>query len=188
MAIVRWIKKRLHLRKHHGEAVAIHKLGAHLLVDSRKVADVILGIHELLGVKRAARPVRKALGLGKVDARVGLHERAISQLHPVAKEGGGELGIKHRGRNAAHGAVNDLEVLRAGMHDLDDRWVLEQPRDGREVTDGDGVNRRDIVCRGRELDEAEPGAIRALAKELGIDGKHRTGGRALAEALELLIR
>lgn len=68
MAIVRWIEKRLHLRKHHGEAIAVHKLGAHLLVDSRKVADVILGIHELLGVKRAARPVRKALGLGKVDA------------------------------------------------------------------------------------------------------------------------
>ena len=41
---------------------------------------------------------------------------------------------------------------------------------------------------GGELHQAEPGAIRALAKELGIDGKHRTGGRALAEALELLIR
>ena len=172
MAVVGRLEQGLHLGEHPVETVCANELVDHALVDARQVAHVIFGIRELLGVERAARPVREALGLGEVNARVALHKRAVAQLHAVAQEGGSELRVEHRLGNAAKRAVNDLEILGARVDHLDDRGVAEELGHGRQILKYEGVHGRDVIGRGGELDEAETRVIGALAQELSVDGEH----------------
>ena len=175
----------LHLGEHPRHAVALNELAHHAVVNLGKVANVVLGVLELLGLEGALRPVGEALRLGEMDARVGLDERAVANLHAVAEEGGRHLRVEERLGDALHGTVEYLEVLGAGVDDLGDARVPKEPRHRGEVADGQRVNGGYVVRRGGELQQAESWMVRALSQELGIDGEKSRRGRALAEALEL---
>ena len=66
--------------------------------------------------------------------------------------------------------VDDLEVLPAGMEDLEHVLILhEQVEQRLQVDVGLGVDRRGLVGA-RDLDQAQVGPIGILAHELGVHG------------------
>ena len=120
-----------------------------------------------------------------MHVRERLDERPVAHLLAHPQKRCGHLRVEERSDGAAQRVGDDLEILRAGVEHLGDGGVLEQGADGREVVDGERVDRGGLVM-GAELDEAELGEVGLLAQELGIDGEDMGGGGTLAECAERL--
>ena len=173
------------LRLDPGKAVLLDELLDHALVDCGEVADVVLGVGELLGVEWPTRPVREGLSLGKPHAGVCLHERGVAHLLAHPQECRRHLRVEDRRAGHAHSVENDLEVLAAGVEHLGHPLVREDARQGREVLDEDGVDCAYLAGR-PNLDQAELGVVGSLAEKLRVHGNDAFLANPLAEGAQFI--
>jgi hypothetical protein len=116
------------------------------------VGDVANGIVDLALVEGTAGPVGEARALVERVAEDALDEVRIADLLAVAQGHGRNLRIEHRRRHLLGHVMDDLEVLPAGVEDLEHLVVADQQvEQGREVEPGSKrVDGRRLV-RGRDL-------------------------------------
>jgi hypothetical protein len=182
---VGWVGRLGHLGLDPGKAVPLDELLHHAVIDSGKIAYVILGVGELLWVERAARPIREGLCLGKSHACVDLNQRSVAHLLAHAQKRGSDLRVEDRSAGHTHAVENDLEVLSAGVEDLSDPLVCKDVRQGREVLDQDGVDGTNL-CGRTNLHEAELGIVGPLAEELRVHGNDGLVANSLAEGTQFI--
>ena len=116
--VVRLVGQRTQLVEHPIHTAQLAQAAHHLGIGNDQILDVIDCVLDLLIGQRAARPVGQRLGLGQRNAAKCLHERAVGNLLALAQKGGGDLRVKNRTRQRAHGVEHDLHILRAGVEDL----------------------------------------------------------------------
>ena len=117
-AVVRLVGQRTQLVEHPVHTAQLAQAAHHLGIGDDQILDVIDCVLDLLIGQRAARPVGQRLGLGQRNTAKCLHERAVGNLLALAQKGGGDLRVKNRTRQRAHGVEHDLHILRAGVEDL----------------------------------------------------------------------
>ena len=122
-AVVRLVCQRAQLVEHPVHAAQLAQAAHHLGIGDDQILDVIDRVLNLLIAQRAARPIGQRLGLGQRYAAERLNERAVGNLLALAQKGGGDLCVKNRSRQRAHGVEHDLHILRAGVEDLDHALV-----------------------------------------------------------------
>ena len=155
-------------------------------VDDAQVRDVGEGVADLLVGQRTARPIGEARRF--VDTRFGQlgDQGFITGLFAEPADHGGDLGIENRCRKTAHQVPENLHVLARRVQNLQDRRVVHQLEQGRQVepcglrVDGDGVG---VVIRPAEPDlhHAQFGPVRRFAHKLGIEGHEVAPARTRAK-------
>ena len=116
--VVRLVGQRAQLIEHPIHTAQLTQTAHHLGIGDDQVLNVIDRVLNLLVGQRAARPVGQRLGLGQRNTTECLHERAIRNLLALAQKSGGDLRVKNRTRQRAHGVEHDLHILRAGVEDF----------------------------------------------------------------------
>ena len=94
--------------------------------------DVGSGIAEVRLWERAARPVGELGALVELNAQETLHELS-KRAGPIPAEQGCDLCVEHVPRDGARDQLQDLQVLRARVHDAH-RVALKGPRSERTST------------------------------------------------------
>ena len=154
----------------------------HVAIHLGEVDNVVKSVLELVGGERAARPVRVAVCLGQAHIAERLHQGAVAHLQRKSHQRRGHLGVEQRRGHDAQLVIEDVDVLRAGVEDLDagrvghDGGQRLQAAHCQRVDDG-----LDLLVV--ELDEAELGIVGLLAEELGVYSEDR---RALEVCRQLL--
>ena len=163
-------------------APGLAQLFQHLGEDFDQIGDVADRIVDLALVERAARPVSEPCALVELHAEPGVDEVAIADLFAKAERHGGDLGVEHRMRRLAGQIMDDLDVLAAGMEDLEHVLIIDQQvEQGRKVDARRlGIDRRGLAGVG-DLDQTEFGPVAILAHELGIHRDIGGFGHAGAE-------
>ena len=150
------------------------------------MGDVGDRIVDLALVERAAAPVGEARALVEAVAEQALDQVRIADLLAVPERHRRDLRVEQRVGHLAGQIVDDLEVLAAGVEDLEHLLVLhEQVEQRLEVDIRLGIDRRRFVGA-RDLDQAEVGPIGVLAHELGVHGDEGLLGEAVDEGLEVV--
>jgi len=123
-----------------------------------------------------------------LDAQDLAYQRAVALLHAVAQEAGRNLGVEHVLDVGRPRALEDGDVLAAGVHHHLDRRVgqgdgqgavVEVPLDRVEDLGPHAVGR--VRIGDRELGKAEHRLVAALGHELRVDGQSARVGRAPRE-------
>ena len=109
--VVRLVGQRTQLVEHPVHAAQLAQAAHHLGIGDDQVLDVIDRVLDLLIAQRAARPIGQRLGLGQRYAAECLNERTIRNLLALAQKGGGNLCVKNRSRQYAHGVEHNFHVL-----------------------------------------------------------------------------
>ena len=105
--------------------------------------------------------------LVELDTEYGLDQVGITNLFRVSQQQGGNLGIEHRGGQAAPEVKEDLHILPSGMHDLGDALIVDNIEQWRQVSQCQRIDTGNNVG-GRNLQQAELRIIGFFAEELGI--------------------
>ena len=99
---------------------------------------------------------------------------------------GGDLRVEQRNRHLAGEIVDDLQVLAAGVKDLEHLMLLDQQvEQGAEVEVCLGIDRGRFVGS-RDLDQAEVRPIGVFAHELRVDSDERVRGHPLDQLGEVV--
>ena len=92
---------------------------------------------------------------------------SIRHLRRMAGEGGGDLGIEERGHRAEQRRQH-LKVLPAGVQHLGRAARAQRDAERPQVLEGERIDADRPAARG-ELQQAELGAVGALAHELRVE-------------------
>jgi hypothetical protein len=149
------------------------------------VGDVADRIVDLALVERPPSPVGEARALVEAVADQALDEVRIADLLAEPQSHRRDLRVEDRVRGPAGQIVDDLDVLAAGVEDLQDLLIVDQQvEQGLEVDPlGLGVDRGRFLLVA-DLDQAEVGPIGVLAHELGVDGDEVGLGKPFAQGLK----
>ena len=138
------------------------------------MGDVGNRIIDLALVERAPAPVGEPSALVEAVAEQQFDQVRVTDLLAVPERHRCDLGVEQRVGDLAGQIVDDLQVLPAGVEDLEDVLILHEQVEQRFQVDvgGLGVDRRGFVDA-RDLDQAQVGPIGILAHELGVHGDER---------------
>ena len=183
----RRVGEPFHLLVEPGAAAGLFQLLDHSREDRGEVGDVGDRIIDLALVERAAAPVGEARALVEAVPEQALDQVRIADLLAMAERHRRDLRVEQRMRDLAGQIVDDLEVLAAGVEDLQHVLILhEQVEQGLQVDAlGLGIDRRGFLGA-RDLDQAEIRPIGVLAHELGVHGDEGLGGETVDESLEVV--
>jgi hypothetical protein len=153
-----------------GKATGLDQLVDQLWEDGREVGDVGDGVVDLALVERPARPVRETRALVEIVSEHTLDQVRIADLLAIAERHRRDLRVEQRVGHLAGKIVDDLQILSAGMEDLQYVIVPDHQFEQRLEIDivGLRIDRRSLVGAG-DLDEAQVRPIAVLTHELGVD-------------------
>ena len=135
----RRIGKPLHLLVEPGAAPGLLQLLDHAREDGRKMGDVGDRIIDLPLVERAAAPVGEARALVEAVPEQALDQVRIADLLAMPERHGRDLRVEQRVGDLAGEIVDDLEVLSAGVEDLENVLVVHEQVEQRLEIDALGL-------------------------------------------------
>ena len=149
------------------------------------MGDVADRIIDLALVERTARPIGEARALVEHPAEQALDEILVADLLAEPERHRRHLRIEQGMGGAAGQVEDDLDILAAGVEDLEHMLVIdEQVHQGGEVDPLRlGIDRRRLLAIG-DLDQAQLRPIGVLAHELGVDRDEVRPGEPFAELFE----
>ena len=152
-----------------------------------KMGDIGYGIFQLARVERAARPVGEPGALVQCNAKPAVNQIGIADLFALADRHRCNLGVKNRMRGLAGDIVDDLDILPAGVENLEDVFIVDQQFHQRPEINalGKGVNRGCFLAIGN-LDQAENRPIGVLAHELCIN-RHKIRSRKASADIDYVL-
>ena len=146
------------------------------------MSHVTYRIIDLALVQRAAGPIGKARALVESDAKPAIDEIRIADLLALPQRHRRNLRVEQRVGGLAGQVIDNFDVLRTGMEDLEDILIVHQQVEQR--THVQPVLHR-IDCGGfvriGDLDQAEFGPIAVFPHKFGIDRNEWRFGQTSAE-------
>ena len=149
-----------------------------MVAQGQQVADVVERVVDLRGREWPARPVGAGLALRQLVAEHAAHQLGIADLRGKASQRRRHLRVEHW-HHQPDDRQQDLEILARGMQHLLRRGRGEGRGERAEVLQRDRVDADRPVGRG-QLQQAELGAIGALAQELGVEADGVAAGELAA--------
>ena len=127
---------------------------------------VLSGVLELLRRERPLVPVREALALLERDPEQLVDEQLVARLVRRGRQRCGDLRVEHVGRSHSPGALEQEEILPAGVHHDLDAGIGEQRQQRTRIVVAERVDRADqrpaVGALDGDLDQAEQGEVPAL--------------------------
>ena len=134
--------------------------------------DILGGVAHLHVAQRALQPVGTGFALGQLDGQQRLHQARIAHGEAQIQVAGGQLGVEQRLRQGAGQALEDFQVLAAGMQHLDHARVVQQRGERRPVADAQRIDQHglptiaDLHQTGDRIEGVDP-------HELGVQHHER---------------
>ena len=170
--IIGRIGEPLHLLVEPGAAPGRPQPLEHLREELGEMGDVADRIVDLALVERPARPVGEARALVELACRAGSRpDSGIADLLAQPERHRRDLGVEQGMGRAAGQVEDDLDILAAGVEDLQHMLVVDQQvEQGREVDAPRPWDRSPPPPRSfADLDQAQLRPVGVLAHELGVD-------------------
>src|SRR2546422_2144039 len=169
---------------HPGEPSTALELGHEPDLELEQVGDVGRGILELRRRERTRRPIVLLPRGREPRAEVPLEEDVEAE-RGSAQEARRHGGIEERDEPEAVAALEVCQVVVAGVQHGRDPGPGEDPRERREVVEGERVHEPDVARRAGELDQREPLGIVVEAVTLRVEGQLRRPGQPLGGPAEI---
>ena len=149
------------------------------------MGDVADRIVDLAAIERTPGPIGESRALVEASAKQGLDEILVADLFAEPERHRRDLGIEQGVGGPARQIEDDLDVLAAGVEDLEHMLVVhEQVEQGGKIDPVRlGVDRRGLLAIGH-LEQADVRPVGILAHELGIDRDEVGSGEAFTEFFE----
>ncbi len=147
VGVVGRIGELLHLGVEPHAAAGLDQLLEHAREDLGEVGDVADRVFDLPLGQRAAAPVGEARALVDRLAEPGFDQVGIADLLGLADRHHRDLGVEDRVRGLAGQVVDDLDVLPAGVEDLEHVLVVAEQLEHRGQVDpvGERIDRRGFL-------------------------------------------
>ena len=164
-----------------GRAQPLEHLGEEL----GEMGDVADRIIDLALVERPARPVGEARALVEMPPEQALDQVLVADLLAQPERHRRHLRVEQGMGRPAGQVEDDLDILPAGVEDLEHMLVVDEQVEQRRQVDplGLGIDRRRLLAV-RDLDQAQIGPIGVLAHELGVDRDEVGSGEPFAELFQ----